>query len=128
MRPGTVASAGMGSVVRQGEALMKTQRTWLDARIRLVGAVVSLWACLLVGAPVQAELKPPPVGEILLDIRFSDKEQQVVREGKIVNRTISEGSERELAFGMALLVKGKPEKLADGDRKATGFERAQQVR
>ncbi len=115
MRPGTVASAGMGSVVRQGEAIRKKQRTWFDARTRLIGAVVSLWACLLVGAPVQAELKPPPVGEILLDIRFSDKEQQLVREGKIVN-------------GMALLVKAKPEKLAESYRKATVFEVVQQVK
>ena len=114
--------------MRQGEALRKKQRTWLDARIRLIGAVVSLWACLLVGVSVQAELKPPPVGEILLDIRFSDKEQQLVREGRIVERTIGEGSERELAFGMALLVKAKPEKLAESYRKATVFEVVQQVK
>lgn len=92
------------------------------------GAVVSLWACLLVGSPVQAELKVPPVGEILLDIRFSDKEHQSVREGKIVNRTISEGSERELAFGMALLVKAKPGKLAESYRKATVLEVVPQVK
>ena len=65
---------------------MKKGRTWF------AGTVVSLWACLLVGGSVQAELKLPPVGEILLDIRFSDKEQQRVREGKIVERTIGEGS------------------------------------
>ncbi|MGH7251831.1 MAG: hypothetical protein ACREIK_08230 [Nitrospiraceae bacterium] len=101
---------------------MKKGRMWL------AGTVVSLWACLLVGGSVQAELKLPPVGEILLDIKFSDKEQQRVREGKVVERTISEGSERELAFAMALLVKAKPEKLAESYRKATVFDVVSQVK
>jgi len=91
-------------------------------------AVASLWACLLVGTPVQAEVKLPPVGELLLDFGFSDKEQQQIRDGKIVERAIGEGSDRELGFGMAFMVKAKPEKLAELYRKATVFKALTQVK
>jgi len=95
------------------------------ATLRLVAGLLLL---VLQSGSVQAELKAPPVGEILLDIRFSDKEQKRVRAGEIVQRTISEGSERELAFGMAFLVKAKPDKLAESYRKATVFDVVPQVK
>jgi hypothetical protein len=82
-------------------------------RARTAGtAIVSLCACLLFSAPIRAETKLPPVDELLRDLKFTKGDLENAKEGKIVERSVSEGSERSLSIGLALLIKAKPEEIA----------------
>jgi hypothetical protein len=64
----------------------------------------------------------PPVNEVLQELQISDRDRQQIWEGKIVSWTATEGSDRELAIGMALLVKTSAENLAELFRGATVFK------
>lgn len=87
--------------------------------LRTVVAVSSLCLPLLFGAPVPAALALPPIDEILTELKISDADKQNIRDGKIVDWSASEGSDRELALGMAFLVKSKPEDLYSQYREAS---------
>lgn len=63
-------------------------------------------------APVRADTKLPPVEELLRDLKFTKGDLERAKEGKIIERSVSEGSERALSIGLALLVKAKPEEIA----------------
>jgi hypothetical protein len=58
---------------------------------------------------------------MLQELQISESDRQRIRNGEIVTWTATEGSDRELAFGMALLVKTKPENLTDLFREAATF-------
>ena len=60
----------------------------------------------------------PTVDEVMQELHLSDSDRQSVRQGKIVDWSAIEGSDRELALGMAFLVKMKPEKLKEMYREA----------
>jgi hypothetical protein len=64
----------------------------------------------------------PTVDEVLRELQVSDSDWQQIREGNIVTWTATEGSDRELAIGMALLVKTSAENLAGLFREATVFK------
>ena len=55
----------------------------------------------------------PSAEELLQQLQLSDSDRQSIREGKIVTWSTTEGSDRELALGMALLAKTKPESLVN---------------
>jgi len=57
----------------------------------------------------------------LQELQISDPDRQRIRKGEIVTWTTTEGSDRELALGMALLVKTKAENLTDLFREAATF-------
>src|SRR5262245_11186412 len=80
-------------------------------------AAVSLWSFLLCG-PLPDAAALPTVDEVLKELKISDSDREHIRQGKIVDWTASEGSDRELALGMAFLVKGKPENLEEMYREA----------
>ncbi len=63
----------------------------------------------------------PPADELLQEFQISDSDRQRIREGEIVTWTATEGSDRELALGMALLVKTKAENLTYLFREAAAF-------
>ena len=86
--------------------------------LRTAVAVSSLCIALLFGVPAQAAAALPSVDEVLKELNISDGDKQNIRDGKIVDWSASEGSDRELAFGMAFLVKAKPEVLAEIYREA----------
>ena len=86
--------------------------------LRAAAAVASLTVSLLLGGPVQAAPALPSVQEVLEELHISDSDKQAIRDGKIVDWSASEGSDRELALGMAFLVKTKPEDLAEMYREA----------
>jgi len=83
----------------------------------IVYAAVSLWGLLLCG-PLPDAAALPTADEILQELRISDQDRENIRQGKIVDWSASEGSDRELALGMAFLVKTKPENLAEAYREA----------
>ncbi len=60
----------------------------------------------------------PTVDEILEELHISAGDQEKLREGRIVDWSAGEGSERELALGMAFLVKTKPENIEEMYREA----------
>ena len=60
----------------------------------------------------------PTANEVLQELHISDSDQQSILQGKIVDWSPSEGSDRELALGMVFLVKTKPEYLAEMYREA----------
>ena len=85
-------------------------------------AVVSVWLGLMCCGPVPDAVALPTAEEVLQELHISTSDQQSIRIGNIVTWTASEGSERELAMGMALLVKTKAEKVVDLFREASGFK------
>ena len=64
----------------------------------------------------------PSVEQILQELDLSAADQERIRQGKIVKWSVSEGSDRELAIGMAFLVKTKPPKLLEMFHDATAFK------
>ena len=83
----------------------------------IVYAAVSLWSLLLCG-PVPDALALPTADEVMQELHISADDRENIRQGKIVDWTASEGSDRELALGMAFLVKSKPEHLEEMYREA----------
>jgi hypothetical protein len=64
----------------------------------------------------------PTADEVLRELQVSDSDRQQIREGNIVTWTATEGSDRELAIGMALLVKTSAENVGKLFREATVFK------
>jgi hypothetical protein len=87
--------------------------------LRAAVAVTSLCVALLPGGPAQAAPELPSVDQILGELHLSDSDKQHILDGKIVDWTASEGSDRELALGMAFLVKARPEDLHKMYREAS---------
>jgi len=87
--------------------------------LRGVGYVV-VSACfgLMFSGPIPEAAALPTADEVLQELHLSNSDRNAILEGKIVDWSPSEGSERELALGMAFLVKSKPEKLAEMYREA----------
>jgi len=98
-------------------------------RAGIVGAgIVSLWACLLCGAPARAETKLPPVEQVLRDLQFTQEDLQSAKGGKVVEKVIGEGSDRELSLGLALLIKAKPEEIARLYRETQDLESVKAIK
>jgi hypothetical protein len=81
-------------------------------------AVMSLWLGVMLCGPLPDAAALPTADEVLQELHLSDNDRENIRQGKIVDWSASEGSERELALGMAFLVKAKPEDLAKMYREA----------
>jgi hypothetical protein len=73
-------------------------------------------------SPVLEASALPTAEELLQELQLSDSDRQSIREGKVVTWSTSEGSEREIALGMAMLAKAKPEKLVAFFREAAAFK------
>lgn len=84
----------------------------------VISAVISVSTSLVLCASVPDALALPTVDEVLKDLQISDSDKQRIRDGKIVDWSATEGSDRELALGMAFLVKTKPEDLFEIYREA----------
>ena len=99
------------------------ERTMKQSKlIPLVGAMASLLACLAVGEPALAQTKLPPVDDLLRDMQFKPEDLQRAKGGNIVEKSLSEGSEREVSISFALLAKAKPEDVAKLYREARDLE------
>jgi hypothetical protein len=85
-------------------------------------AVVGIWIGVTFNGPILEAATVPTADEVLQELNISDSDRQGIREGKIVKWTASEGSDRELAIGMALLVKAKPSNLVELFREASAFK------
>ncbi|MBI5314932.1 MAG: hypothetical protein HZB34_03070 [Nitrospirae bacterium] len=93
--------------------------------INLLGAtrtVVSICVGLMLGWSVPDASALPTADEVLRELQVSDSDRQQIREGNIVTWTATEGSDRELAIGMALLVKTSAENVGKLFREATVFK------
>jgi len=84
-------------------------------------AAVSICVGLVLCGPVLEASALPSADEVLQQLQISDRDRQRIREGELVTWTATEGSDRELALGMALLVKTKAENLTDLFREAATF-------
>jgi hypothetical protein len=85
-------------------------------------AAVSIWIGLAFCGSVAAAVALPTADEILQELNISDSDRQSIREGKIVKWTTSEGSDRELAIGMAMLAKTKGTTIVELFREASAFK------
>lgn len=84
----------------------------------IIYGVVSVWLAVMFCGPVPDASALPTVDEVMQELHISADDRDNIRQGKIVDWTASEGSDRELALGMAFLVKGKPENLYEMYREA----------
>jgi hypothetical protein len=91
---------------------------WSVKRPEAAVAVASLCIALLFGTPATGAVALPSVDEVLEELHLSAGDKQRIRDGEIVDWVATEGSDRELALGMAFLVKTKPEDLAETYREA----------
>ncbi|MEO8339226.1 MAG: hypothetical protein ABI604_05820 [Nitrospirota bacterium] len=83
----------------------------------ILSVAVSLWSLMLFG-PIPDALALPTAEEVLQELHIPDSDREKILQGDIVDWSASEGSERELALGMAFLLKSKPEDLAEMYREA----------
>jgi len=81
-------------------------------------AALSLWIGLTFCGPIPEAAAFPTVDEVMQELHISDSDRASIKQGKIVDWTASEGSDRELALGMAFLVKTKPEDMFEMYREA----------
>src|SRR5215469_15800380 len=81
-------------------------------------AVVMICTGLFLCSPCEAAAALPTVDEFREALHISEADKQRILEGKIVDWSPSEGSDRELALGMAFLAKTTPEYLAEMYRQA----------
>src|SRR5215472_11491211 len=73
--------------------------------------VAGVWIGLVLCGPLPEASALPAPDELLQELQISDRDRQRIREGDIVTWTATEGSDRELALGMAMLVKKKTENV-----------------
>lgn len=86
---------------------------------RIVTCVaLSIWIGLTFNGPILEAATLPTADEVMQELHISDSDRASIMQGKIVDWTASEGSDRELALGMAFLVKTKPEGLFESYREA----------
>jgi hypothetical protein len=93
--------------------------------VNLLGAtraVLSMWVGLALCSPVLEASALPAAEELLQELQLSDSDRQSIREGKIVTWSETEGSDRELALGMAMLAKTKTENCVALFREAAEFK------
>lgn len=91
-------------------------------RFQWICTIVSLSGSLICIGPVPQAVAVPTAEEVLQELNISDIDKQSIQEGKIVKWTTSEGSDRELALGMALLAKTKASNLVELFREASAFK------
>lgn len=90
-------------------------------------AIVTLCVDLVFFNPVLEASGLPTVEELFEELGLSASDRRSLREGKIVTWLSDEGSERELALGLALLVKAKNEDLVQLFREATGLKKVPSI-
>jgi len=96
----------------------------LSTSMRLGQALVlaSVVACLTIGYPIEPALAARTADDVMKDLPLSDSQKQDVLNGGVVKWTTMEAGERELAVGIIMLIKGKPEKAAQLFREAEGYK------
>jgi hypothetical protein len=104
-----------------------TRLTSTAIRLGQICMVASVISCLTIGNPIQPALAAPTADEVLKALPLSDSQKQDVLNGKVVKWTTTEAGERELAVGIILLMKGKPEKAAQLFRGAEGYTQIEAV-
>ncbi|MDN5940845.1 MAG: hypothetical protein L0H94_03090 [Nitrospira sp.] len=85
---------------------------------RKIAVVVCVWLSLIFSGPIPDALALPAADEVLKDLHLSDSDRDRILKGEILDWSASEGSDRELAIGMAFLVKTTPDNLAEMYREA----------
>jgi hypothetical protein len=90
-------------------------------------AVVSLCVGLALGSPALAASILPGAEDLLQELHLSDNDRQSIRQGHIVTWSTTEGSDRELALGMVMLAKTKPENLVALFREAAAFKNVSSI-
>jgi len=90
-------------------------------------AIITLSVGLVFCGGVVDAAPLPTAEELFQELQLSDSDRHSVREGKIVTWLSEEGSDRELALGLALLVKAKNENIAQLFRDATGLKKVPSI-
>jgi hypothetical protein len=91
---------------------------WFMPRRIVTCVALSIWIGLTFNGPLLEAATLPTVDEVMQELHISNNDRVSILQGKIADWTASEGSDRELALGMAFLVKAKPEDLAQVYREA----------
>ncbi len=90
-------------------------------------AIITLSIVLVLSGALVHAAPLPTAEELFQELQLSDSDRHSVREGKIVTWLSDEGSERELALGLALLVKAKNENIVQLFRDATGLKKVPSI-
>jgi hypothetical protein len=85
-------------------------------------AIASIFVGLTLCSPVLEASALPTAIELLQELQISDSDRQSIQEGNIVTWSTTEGSDRELALGMAMLAKTTSENLVELFREAAAFK------
>lgn len=104
-----------------------TRLTSTAMRLGQICMVASVVSCLTIGNPIQPALAVHTADEVLKALPLSDSQKQDVLNGKVVKWTTTEAGERELAVGVVMLMKAKPENAARLFRGAEGYKQIEAV-
>lgn len=97
-----------------------TGRCFMTRRI-VTCVALSLWIGLMFNGSFLEAATLPTADAVLLDLQLSDSDRADIRKGKIVKWSATEGSDRELAIGMVLLVKTKAANFVELFREAGAY-------
>jgi hypothetical protein len=89
----------------------------------ILSTFVAIWIGFLWYVPVLPASTLPTADEVLRALNVSERDQEKIRQGHIVQWTVSEGSDRELGIGMAFLVKTTPANLVNMFHEAAAFKK-----
>jgi hypothetical protein len=91
---------------------------WFMTRRIVTCAALCLWIGLTFSGSLLEAATLPTADEVFQELHLSDIDRESIRQGKIVDWSLSEGSDRELAIGFVGLVKAKPKDLYPSYREA----------
>ena len=94
----------------------------ISAGLRQTFFAVIFVTMLSMGFPINPALATPTADDIMKALPISDSQKQDVLNGEVVKWTTMEAGERELAVGIIMLMKAKPEKAAQLFRGAEGYK------
>jgi hypothetical protein len=84
--------------------------------------LASVVTCLTIGYPIEPALAAPTADDVMKALPISDSQKQDVLNGEVVKWTTMEAGERELAVGIIMLMKAKPDKVSELFRGAEGYK------
>ena len=94
-----------------------------SATLAVLGLCIGLMLC----SSLLEASELPTVEQLFDELRLSDRDRHSVREGEIVTWLSDEGSERELALGLAMLVHAKSDIVVPLFREATALKKVPSV-
>jgi hypothetical protein len=114
------------SIHQTEDQVREENREIMTSRI-VTCVALSFWIGLTFNGSILEAATLPTADEVLQELPLSDNDRADIRQGKIVKWSATEGSDRELAVGMVLLVKTQATNFVEFFREANAYKEEKSV-